>query len=285
MSSTNTRKNGITAAVLTAFLVAATPLTSQATTLESLTEKGTVRVGYASEAPFAFATPDGVVTGESPEIAKAIFKRLGVKEATGVLTEWGALIPGLTAKRFDVIAAGMYITPARCKQVIFSDPLSKITDTFLVAPGNPKNLRSYADVAKNPDAKLAMLAGSVYTKYARDAGINDDQILQVPDATAQLQAILAGRADAAVSTRLTIKGIAAKGGDKVEAVQDFQDSPDHINYGALAFRPDDTALRDAVNAELKKWLGSEEHRKTVSQFGFDETNIPDKTAAEVCGRT
>ncbi|MGE8064978.1 ectoine/hydroxyectoine ABC transporter substrate-binding protein EhuB [Pseudomonas sp. NPDC089569] len=266
-------------------MVVAIPLTSQATTLESLTQSGSVRIGYASEAPFAYTQTDGSVTGESPEIAKAIFKRLGIDQTTGVLTEWGALIPGLTAGRFDVIAAGMYITPARCKQVIFTDPQYKITDTFLVAKGNPKNLRSYEDVAKNPDARLAMLAGSVYTKYARDAGINDEQILQVPDATAQLQAILAGRADAAVSTQLTIKGIADKGRDKVEAVQDFKDSPDHINYGALAFRPADSALRDAFNAELKKWLGSEDHLKTVGQFGFDTSNLPDKTAAQVCGKS
>ncbi|MCQ4005073.1 ectoine/hydroxyectoine ABC transporter substrate-binding protein EhuB, partial [Klebsiella pneumoniae] len=43
------------------------------------------------------------------------------------------------------------------------------------------------------------------------------------------------------------------------------------------------ALRDAVNAELKQWLGSEEHLKTIEPFGFDRSNITDKTAAELCG--
>ena len=202
----------------------------------------------------------------------------------GVLTEWGSLIPGLRAGRFDVIAAGMYITPARCKQVLFTDPQYQLPDALLVAKGNPKKLHSYEDIAKQPDVKLAIMAGTVNLAYARDSGVKDDQILQVPDTTAQLQAVRAGRADAAVGTQLTMKGLASKGGDKVEAMTEFKDDPSHIGYGALAFRPEDKDLRDAVNAELKKWLGSEEHLKTVAPFGFDKSNVTSKTAAELCAQ-
>src|SRR5690606_10145054 len=168
---------------------------------------------------------------------------------------WGSLIPGLRASRFDLIAAGMYITPERCKQVLFTDPHYQLPDTLLVASGNPKKLGSYADIAANPDIKLAIMSGTVNLAYARDSGVKDSQILQVPDTTAQLQAVRSGRADAAVGTQLTMKGLAKKGGDKVEAIAHFEDDPAHIGYGALAFRPEDKALRDAVNAELKKWLG------------------------------
>nr|BFE94366.1 hypothetical protein GCM10020185_49020 [Pseudomonas brassicacearum subsp. brassicacearum] len=115
-----------------------------------------------------------------------------------------------------------------------------------------KKLHSYEDIAKQPDVKLAIMAGTVNLAYARDSGVKDDQILQVPDTTAQLQAVRAGRADAAVGTQLTMKGLASKGGDKVEAMTEFKDDPSHIGYGALAFRPEDKDLRDAVNAELKK---------------------------------
>ncbi|HGA2316581.1 TPA: ectoine/hydroxyectoine ABC transporter substrate-binding protein EhuB [Pseudomonas putida] len=257
---------------------------AQAASLDEIKENSRIRIGYANETPFAYTETDGRVTGESPEIAKIIFQKMGIKQVDGVLTEWGSLIPGLRAGRFDVIAAGMYITPARCKQVIFTDPQYALPDTLLVAQGNPKNLHSYADIAKNPDVKLAIMAGTVNLAYARDSGIKDAQILQVPDTTAQLQAVRAGRADAAVGTQLTMKGLAKKGGDKVEAIADFTDDPAHTGYGALAFRPEDKALRDAVNAEMKQWLGSEEHLKTVAPFGFDRSNVTDKTAAELCAQ-
>ncbi|MGE6322627.1 ectoine/hydroxyectoine ABC transporter substrate-binding protein EhuB [Pseudomonas oryzihabitans] len=256
---------------------------AQADTLDKLKKGGTVRIGYANETPFAFTALDGSVTGESPEIVKKIFEKMGVKKVDPVLTEWGSLIPGLRAGRFDVIAAGMYITPERCKQVLFTDPQYQLPDALLTKSGNPKNLHSYDDFA-NSGATLAIMAGTVNLGYARDAGIKDEQILQVPDTAAQLQAVRAGRADAAVGTQLTMKGLAEKGGDSLEAVTEFKDDPSHTGYGALAFRPEDKALRDAVNAELKKWLGSEEHLATVAPFGFDKLNVTTQTAAELCGQ-
>lgn len=252
------------------------------TTLERIQSTGTVRIGYANEAPFAYTETSGKVTGESPEIATKVFTAMGVKKVEPVLTEWGALIPGLRAGRFDVIAAGMYITPPRCRQVIFTDPHYQIPDTLLVKRGNPKSLHSYADVAKNPDVRLAIMSGTAELGYARAEGVSDEQIVQVPDTTAQLQAVRAGRADASVGTALTMKGLAAKGGDSVEAIADFKDDPAHIGYGALAFRPEDKDLRDAVNQQLKKWLGSDEHLQTVKPFGFDKSNLTDKSAAELC---
>lgn len=110
----------------------------QAATLDTVKSNSSIRIGYANETPFAFTETDGTVTGESPEIAKIIFAKMGIKQVNGVLTEWGSLIPGLRAGRFDVIAAGMYITPARCKQVLFTDPQYQLPDALLVAKGNPK---------------------------------------------------------------------------------------------------------------------------------------------------
>jgi polar amino acid transport system substrate-binding protein len=253
------------------------------TTLQRIERTGEVRIGYANEKPFAYTTPDGTVTGESPEIARKIFAKLGVKKVDAVLTEWGSLIPGLRAGRFDVIAAGMYITPARCKQVAFANPQYKINDTLLTLPGNPKHLHSYADIAKQPDAKLAVMAGAVELGYARQSGVKDAQILQVPDTTAQLEAVRTHRADAAAGTELTMKDLAAKAPGQVEAIAQFTDDPSHTGYGALAFRPEDTSLRDAVDKQLHAWIGTPDHLKTVAPFGFDKSNLPDKTAAQLCG--
>ncbi|TAL93779.1 MAG: ectoine/hydroxyectoine ABC transporter substrate-binding protein EhuB [Paraburkholderia sp.] len=257
---------------------------SAETTLQRIQRTGEVRIGYANEAPFAYTTPDGKVTGESPEIARKIFARMGVKKVDGVLTEWGSLIPGLRAGRFDVIAAGMYITPERCKQVAFADPQYQIQDTLLVLKGNPKNLHSFGDIGKQPDVKLAVMAGAVELANSRDAGVKDAQLLQVPDTTAELQAVRARRADAAAGTTLTMKGLAAKDADQVEAVAKFTDDPRHTGYGALAFRPEDTDLRDAVDKQLQAWLGTPDHLQTVAPFGFDKTNLTTRSAADICGK-
>ncbi|PMZ30324.1 ectoine/hydroxyectoine ABC transporter substrate-binding protein EhuB, partial [Pseudomonas sp. GW247-3R2A] len=61
-----------------------------ANTLETVKQNSSIRIGYANETPFAYTETDGKVTGESPEIAKAIFEKMGIKKVDGVLTEWGS---------------------------------------------------------------------------------------------------------------------------------------------------------------------------------------------------
>ncbi|EGF31166.1 extracellular solute-binding protein, family 3 [Oxalobacteraceae bacterium IMCC9480] len=280
-------KTHIQLPALALFALAALTLSlpaSAETTLERVKRTGEIRVAYANEAPFAYTTADGKVTGESPEIAKIIFAKLGVPNVKPVLVEWGSLIPGLMAGRFDVIAAGMYVTPERIKQVLFTDPHYQLADTLLVAKGNPRKLRSYADIAANDKVRLAIMAGTSQYAYAIAAGIPDSRIMQVPTTTAQLQAVRTRRADAAVGTALTMKALAEKGGARVAAITDFTDDPSHIGYGALAFRQEDQTLRDAVNGALQAWLGSPEHLATVAPFGFDRSNLTKKTVAEIAAQ-
>jgi polar amino acid transport system substrate-binding protein len=253
------------------------------TTLARIQRTGELRIGYANESPFAFTKLDGTVTGESPEVARKVFAKLGVKKVDTVLTEWGSLIPGLRAGRFDVIASGTYITPARCQQVAFSEPIDRIQDTVLTLPGNPKGIHSYGDIAKNPALKVSVAAGSVELSYAKEEGVKDSQILQVADAPEQVQAVLTGRADAAASTDLTLREFADKYKGKVVAEPNFVDDPKHTGYSAFAFRPEDADLRDSVNKILKSFVGSEEHLSTIKPFGFTQKNLPDKTTKDLCG--
>src|SRR3546814_16925254 len=57
-------------------------------TLEKAREAGFSRIGFANEAPYSFATPDSKLTGEAPEVAKAVLKKMGINEVDGVLTEF-----------------------------------------------------------------------------------------------------------------------------------------------------------------------------------------------------
>ncbi|MGV8893995.1 MAG: ectoine/hydroxyectoine ABC transporter substrate-binding protein EhuB [Burkholderiaceae bacterium] len=277
-------KTSAVAALIATATMGLNTVASAETTLERIQRTGEIRIGYANEAPFAYTQADGKVTGESPEIAKVVFNKIGVKKIDAVLTEWGGLIPGLMAGRFDVIAAGMYVTPERLQQVLFTDPHYQIGDTLLVAKGNPRKLHSYADIVKNPKTKLAIMSGTAEYTYAREAGIPDSQIMQVPSTTAQLQAVRTRRAQAAVGTQLTMKDLAVKGGKRVEAITTFEDDPAHTGYGALAFRKSDQDLRDAVNVVLKEWVGSDEHLKTIAPFGFDKSNLTTKTVEEIANQ-
>jgi polar amino acid transport system substrate-binding protein len=271
---------------LAALGLSAVPLGRKAhadSTLERAKQDGFVRVGFANEAPFGFATPEGKLTGEAPEVAKAVLNAMGIPQVDGVLTEFGSLIPGLKAKRFDIIAAGMFITPKRCAEIAFSEPSYGIGQAMLVKAGNPKQIADYGSIVANKDLKLAVMAGAVEVGYAKGAGVPQAQLVVLPDQSSLLAAVQAGRADAAALTALSIADMAKKG-EGVESTKPFGEVAGKSvkGHGGFGFRKDDKELLQAFNEQLKKFIGSPEHIALVEPFGFGKDYLPNKTMEQLC---
>ncbi len=278
-----TRRGFIGLAAIGLSAVPLAPLALAASTLERAKQDGFIRVGFANEAPFGFATPEGKLTGEAPEVAKAVLNAIGIPQVDGVLTEFGSLIPGLKAKRFDVIAAGMFITPKRCAEIAFSEPSYGIGQAMLVKAGNPKQIADYGSIVANQDLKLAVMAGAVETGYAKDAGVPQAQLVVLPDQSSLLAAVQAGRADAAALTALSIADMAKKG-EGVELTKPFGEVAGKSvkGHGGFGFRKDDKELYQAFNEQLKKFIGSPEHIALVEPFGFGKDYLPNKTMEQLC---
>ncbi|WP_320775287.1 ectoine/hydroxyectoine ABC transporter substrate-binding protein EhuB [Streptomyces sp. CRN 30] len=252
--------------------------------LERLRAQGVVRLGIAGEIPHGYIDRDGEVTGEGPELAKVIFKRLGIDRVQPVPTEFGSLIPGLNSQQFDVVTAGMYITAERCAQVIFSDPDYQMLTAFVVRKGNPKGLNDYEDILRE-GARFATGTGYAQIEHAVAAGYPRGDILIVPDQVAGLNAVETGRADVFAGTALTVREVVKKSA-KAEATEAFAtvvDGEEQVDGGGFAFRPTETGLRDAFNAELRKMKDSGEVYRILRPFGFTEDEMTDLTAKELCG--
>ncbi|MCG8691905.1 MAG: ectoine/hydroxyectoine ABC transporter substrate-binding protein EhuB [Minwuiales bacterium] len=266
-----------------AIAVTGAPPASAETTLERIKDQGFVRIGFANEAPFGYATPAGKLTGEAPEVAKAVLAKMGIEEVDGVLTEFGSLIPGLKAGRFDIIAAGMFINPKRCEQIQFSEPSYGIGQAFLVKAGNPNQIEDYASIAQNNDLKLAVMAGAVESGYAKDAGVDRSQLVVLPDQASMLKAVQSGRAEAAALTALSIANLADKG-EGVESTEPFGKVAGKSvkGHGGFGFRKEDKALFEEFNKHLAEFVGSDEHIALVTPFGFGKGYMPNKSMAELC---
>lgn len=260
------------------------------TTLERAIREGVIRVAFANEAPYAFVSEEGKLTGESVEVARTIFKNLGIAEMDGILTEWGGLIPGLVAKRYDAITAGMFIFEKRCEQVLFSDPDYSIKDALIVKAGNPLNIFSFEDIAANPDIRVGTGAGYSSVDQLRAVGVTDEQMTLFPDGPSGVAALQADQIDVWTSTGPACTVLVENANDpNLELIAaDFNppviDGAPIINYGGVAFRFEDQDLRDAYNEELAKLKESGELLTIHSQFpGFGENTQPgDVYAEDVC---
>lgn len=255
------------------------------TSLTRLQKSGVIRIGYAIEAPYAYLKPGGGVTGESPEIAKLVAARLGISQVEWRLVEFDALISELESGRIDVIAAGMFITPERAKQVNFSNPTFHVRQGLLVAKGNPRQIHSYQQAALQIDIKIAVLSGAVEEGLLRELGFTDPQLLIVPDAQTGRVAVESGLADGLALSSPTIQWMALQNQlGRTEMAQPF-DQPEQalqqrLGYGAFAFRKSDTQLLSAWNQELKTLVGSSEHLQLVSKFGLTAAEMPGNITAQ-----
>ena len=144
-----------------------------AQSLNDTAETAGVRVAYFNYAPFAYVADDGNVIGTDVEILETVLGKMGISVASAVSTDWGALIPGLKADRYDVVAAGMFVTPARCAEVAFSEPTFGIRATLVVPAGNPKGITRYEDILAQ-GATLATVSGTAQVAAAQELGIADD---------------------------------------------------------------------------------------------------------------
>ena len=238
--------------------------------LRELQRAGTIRVGYAVEAPYAFVTPDGEITGESPEMAKRIVGRLGIGTIVWRGMEFRSLIDELEAGNIDLIASGLFVTPERARRVAFSKITFQVHSGLLVAKGNPKKLCSCRQVLHDPSVRLAVLSGSVEERLYRRLGMPGRRLIVTPDALTGRTAVANGLADALALSSPSVNWIALNDpACATEAADPFEAAPEEKpGCGAFAFRKRDRTLVHAWNAALEAYLGSEEHLSCVARFGF-----------------
>ena len=173
----------------------------------------------------------------------------------------------------------MAITPDRCENVAFGEPEIQYGEGLIVQTDNPMDLHSYKDVAANPDIKIAVMSGATEIDFLLREGVDDSQIMRVPDIPASFSAVESGRADATTGTEMTIKmALESSNNDKLEFVNDFQQPEIEGNpsFGAAAFRIDDKEFRDAYNEELAKLKENGEIGPLIEISGFsEEMNVVD----------
>jgi polar amino acid transport system substrate-binding protein len=256
------------------------------TTRERILREGRIVVGIHNAAPWGYRDRDGEPAGWHPDLIKAAFSPLGITKIELRITEFGALIPGLMANRFDVVASGLAVTPQRCAQVTFGDPDLKVPDAALVLQGNPKNVHGYADIVARSDVIFGTGRGTATAANAAAAGVPRERTLLFPDIEANLAALRAGRIDVAAFSSPTAIGIMnGSNGSGLERASPFAGYGRGDNYAAIAFRAEDGDLRDLYNSRLKQMRADRTLAAIMERYGFGAPEaVPDGvTTEQLCG--
>jgi polar amino acid transport system substrate-binding protein len=269
-------------------LMVSTAAAQPETALERAQREGYIRVGFPNQIPYAFANEKGQLTGADAQVAKLVIAHMGIKEMDGVLTEFAALIPGLKAKRFDMVLA-MFINPQRCAQVAFSEPIYRIGQGIVVKKGNPLAIKSWDDLVKNDKIRIATMAGAVQTSYLKKLNVTDARVISLPDGPSALIAVSTGRADVFLISNLSARQMLQTAG----ATSDLElvaEAPDPIidgkagrGYDGFAFRTEDLELRAAFDKALAEVKETPQFLTAMEPFGFTtKDNLPDAKTEDLC---
>lgn len=242
-----------------------------------------VRLGFANEVPWAYPGDGNAPLGFANAHTIGVLESMGIENIEPVVTDWGGLIPGLVAGRFDVITGGMYIISSRCENIAFSEPMGRFGDAFIVQSGNPKGLQNYQDLIAQ-DAVMVTGAGFNTVEAAKQEGLPDANIMQVPGNTEILAAVRSGRADAGALTFFSAKELADQAEGEIE-VTDPNAMPEWtFNWVGIGFREDDSDFLAEFNAAQAEYLGSEGMLAAVEPYGYTEAQLPggEATTEWVC---
>lgn len=216
--------------------------------------------------PFTYKTADGKPTGFDVDIANAICAEMK-RNCVFVEQVWDSMIPGLQARKYDVVISSLSITDERKRVIDFSDRYYKTPSAIVVKKGT-----AYANPASLKGKRIGVLKGSTQEKWAMGE-LKPAGVMVVPyEAQDQVYLdIKAGRLDGTVA-------------DKVEVHGGFLRKPEGKDYGyvgpdqyetkyygdgiGIGMRKGQKDLKDQINKAIKT-IRSNGTYNTIAKKYFD----------------
>ncbi|MGB3500507.1 MAG: transporter substrate-binding domain-containing protein [Mesorhizobium sp.] len=229
-----------------------------------------VKISVSAEVypPFASTDASGKWVGWEVEIANALCEAAKL-QCELVATPWDGMIPALTTKKIDAIAASMSITEERKKSIDFSDKYYNVPASIAAAKG--------ADIKPTPEGLKGKIIGvqvsTIHEAYAKkhftDAA--EIKIYQTQDeANADLAA---GRIDATQADQMALDAFleSDQGKGCCESMGTVADDPAVLGLGVgIGVRKEDTELRDKFTAAIKDIRANGKYDEISKKyFNFD----------------
>ena len=246
-----------------AALTAAIAPAAFADTLDDIRAKGVLVVGsgVVGSKPWMYKNEDGSYGGMEYEMLLYIIKKLGVAKVEIVDTAWETLIPGLKAKRWDVIFSGMTVTEERRQGagIEFTRPYYFESDRIVVRKDSPA--QKPEDLAGKTLGVPLGTVEEIQAKLLIGKGIGGES--KAFDSVATVfQALNSGQVDAIVMDNTSLAGQLAVTPDlrtvggvyNLVADPKWQDAQDKAPYkyggDGAGVRKEDVTLLKALNDAL-----------------------------------
>lgn len=223
--------------------------------------------------PYNEVGPDGNLQGFDVDFAREICAKIKA-ECSYVKQDWDGMIPGLLAKKFDVIISSMGILPEREEKIDFTIPYYQ-APTALVA-AKSAGMKAGADGYPDPESlagkKIGVQRATAYESWARDKWPKAEIVVYDSAQSADLD-MQNGRLDARFDDYILLsEGIMkGDGGGELEKIGNiYTESAMGSKGEGIALRKGNEKLRDAISQAILDMRKDGSYKKINDKyFSFD----------------
>ena len=240
------------ALAITAALAGGASANQKATPDVGLVSDGTLTVGMTLQfAPEMYIDKKtNKPAGYDVDMVTALAKAMGVKLKI-VNIGFDGLIPGLVAKKYDLVSVGLSATPERKKAIDFTRAYVPYALILAVPVGDstPATYPAWNDSSKT----ITSLKGSTDETLVKTV-FKKAKSAPFPDDTAALLQVATGRADAAVIENYLLAAFSKSNPGKLKEAA-FK-KPLNVQYGSWAVQKGNSAFVKYLNTYLCKVQGN-----------------------------
>jgi polar amino acid transport system substrate-binding protein len=165
--------------------------------LEQIKQRGTIRVGVSTFVPWAMRNTQGELIGFEVDVANRLADDANLK-VEFVPTAFDGIVPGLLAGKFDVIIAGMSITPQRNLSVNFTQPYAH-SGLLMAANKQLAGHMIQKEAYNTADVTITVRRGSISVQAAQKT-FPKATLRQFDDDAQAFQEVLNGNAHAVIAS-------------------------------------------------------------------------------------
>jgi len=213
--------------------------------------------------PFNYIDPNGELKGFDVDIAYVLCDKIGA-QCELVQQDWDGMIPGLLAKKYDVICSSMSITEKRKQAVSFTDAYYKESARFVARKDSGLDISKEGLKGKTIGVQRATTWAD-YLKAVYGDSINIKYYDTVQEHNLDLTA---GRLDAVMSleTYMATWLESPEGKDFAFFGPSIRDEK-YLGEGVgIVVRKDDTELQKQLNDALHQIIADGTHKKLASKY-------------------
>jgi polar amino acid transport system substrate-binding protein len=267
-------KAGLAGAVASGAMFGATRAAFADDTLAEIKKRGVLSTATEMQFPPFDISDNGTYKGLDRDLVDAVGKELGLKVSYLDLP-WTSVLPGLEAKKFDLVIAPVTITKERMKHYAFTVPIADAT-AALMKRADDKSIVKPEDIAgrtvggqkgTSQVAQLKAFAATLPKSVEVKEYVDNNQ------ASADLAA---GRIDATVNSLPNLAYAAEQRPDTFAVVTPPFGQPTYFSWVA---RLEDKTLVDAINEAILK-VEADGTLAKIQKTWFGQTTDLPKTVPE-----